>query len=94
MRVPNSFWEQIATASGEALRSQPADSRAVVLLSVHSEPRERMGVAGEEGLTADSKLLLGEAVRVLRPRGLLFVYGHPRELPHWGEQLFAASGET
>lgn len=92
--MPKSFWEQIATASGEALRSQPVESRAVVLLSVHSEPRERLVVTAGEGLGADSKHLLSEGVRMLRPGGLLFVYGHPRELPLWGEQLSAATGET
>jgi site-specific DNA-methyltransferase (adenine-specific) len=92
--VPKLFWEQLATASGAALRSQPADSRAVVLLSVNSEPRERAVAPTGDGLTADSAHLLDECVRMLRPGGLLFIYGHPGELPLWGEQLFAAGGES
>lgn len=63
-------------------------------MSVHSEPRERGVFAAEQGLSADSKHLLSEGVRTLRHGGLLFVYGHPRELPLWGEALSAASGET
>lgn len=32
--------------------------------------------------------LLAESRRMLRPGGLLFVYGRPAELPHWGEHAF------
>jgi len=31
--------------------------------------------------------VVSESVRVLQPGGLLFVYGAPRDLPAWGEQL-------
>lgn len=89
-RVPDSFWEQIATANGDAVRKQPAESRAVLLVSTHFDPR----AAAPERLTPESETLLAESVRMLAPGGLLFVYGHPRELPFWGERLAAARGET
>lgn len=89
-RVPDSFWEQIATANGDAVRKQPAESRAVLLVSTHFDPR----AAAPERLTPESGTLLAECVRMLRPGGLLFVYGHPRELPFWGERFAAARGET
>lgn len=38
--------------------------------------------------------LLGEGIRILRTGGLLFVYGHPRELPMWGERLAATRTES
>lgn len=80
--VPNSFWEQIATANGEALRSLPADSRGVVVVSTSGAP----GAEGER--------LLAECVRVLRAGGWMFIYGQPRELPAWGEALGRAGGEA
>lgn len=80
--MPNSFWDQVATASGEAVRSQPAEGRAVVVLSASG------------GLTEDGERLLNEGVRILRAGGLLFVYGHPHELPVWGDRLATISSES
>jgi site-specific DNA-methyltransferase (adenine-specific) len=80
--VTNSFWEQIATTSGEALHSSPAETRGVVVVSSSGE------------LTADAARVLAECVRLLRPGGWLFVYGRPRELPSWGEHLVRSEGET
>ena len=45
-------------------------------------------------LAAEGETLLADCVRVLRPGGLLFVYGHPGELPSWGEHLARAGSET
>ena len=92
--MKNPFWEQIATASGEAVRSQAAESRAVVVLSASCDAHGGAGTPNAEGLAAESEHLLNECVRMLKPGGLLFVYGHPRELPLWGERLAAARGET
>jgi DNA modification methylase len=66
----------------EALATEVAASRAVVLL----------GVAGATAAESRDLLvgLLPEVVRVLRPGGLLFIYGDPAELPHWGEYLLTA----
>jgi DNA modification methylase len=47
------------------------------------------GVAAEQ-LLPPARQLLAEAVRVLRPGGLLFIYGEPEELSHWGEYLLTA----
>lgn len=91
--MPNSFWEQIATASGEAVRKQGSESRRVVLLSTSSEPRPAGEIASTE-LSAEASHLLDECVRIVALGGLLFVYGPPRELAHWAEKLSAARGET
>ncbi|MCU0783471.1 MAG: site-specific DNA-methyltransferase, partial [Verrucomicrobia bacterium] len=80
--MTNSFWEQIATTSGEALHSSPAETRGVVVVSGSSE------------LTADGTRVLAECVRLLRPGGWLFVYGRPRELPSWGEHLVRSEGDA
>jgi site-specific DNA-methyltransferase (adenine-specific) len=79
--VSNSFWEQIATANGEALRSLAEESRSVVVLSVRGE------------LDAEPASLLDESVRVLRTGGILCLYGAPHDLPSWGERLLHAPGE-
>lgn len=80
--MPNSFWEQLATEKGDALCSQRPESRAVVVLSASG------------GVTEDGERLLNEGVRILRTGGLLFVYGHPRELPLWGERLVSMRAES
>ena len=80
--MPKSFWEQIATTSGQALRSLPPESRAVVVLSAGAE------------LDAEAEALLEDCVRVLQSGGLLFIYGLPRELPSWAEHLARAEPET
>jgi len=79
--VPNSFWKQIATASGDALHSLQSESRTVVVLSA-------------SGPVEDSEQLVVECVRALRSGGLLFVYGQPYDLPSWGEALLRNSDET
>ena len=80
--MPKPFWEQIATTSGQALRSLPAESRAVVVLSAGAE------------FDADAAPLLEDCVRVLQQGGLLFIYGFPHELPSWSEYLVRAEPET
>ena len=79
--MTNSFWEQIATASGEALRSLPPESRCVVVASTSGE------------LTPIAGRVLAECVRVVRPGGWLFLYGQPHELPSWGEHLVQTRAE-
>lgn len=80
--MTNPFWEQIATANGEALTSMPPASRGVVVVSASDE------------LTPDTAGVLAGCVRALRYGGWLFVYGHPRELPSWGEHLIRSSDES
>lgn len=72
----------MATESGDALRSLPPESRAVIVLSAGG------------GFAEDATALLDECLRILRTGGLLFVYGHPRELPLWGERLAATRTES
>lgn len=76
------------------MRSQPSESRAVVVLSTSFDARAGAGAPGADGLAVESEHLLGECVRMVKPGGLLFVYGHPRELPFWGERLAATSTES
>jgi site-specific DNA-methyltransferase (adenine-specific) len=60
-----------------------------VLLSASFDPR----AAAPTALSPEAERLLAEGVRILRPGGLLFVYGHPRELPGFGVRL-AATGDA
>ena len=58
-------------------------SRVALVVSTHN------GVAGFN-LTAPAQTLIAESLRLLRPGGLLFIYGTPLELPHWGEHILAS----
>jgi DNA modification methylase len=80
--VTNSLWEQIATVDGEALHSQPAESRGVVVVSAGG------------AMTAKAARVLAGCVRALRLGGWLFIYGQPCELASWGEHLVRAGDET
>jgi DNA modification methylase len=73
--VLDSFWEEIVSADGAALRSFDSESRYVVVVSASS------------ALESGAKRLLDDCVRVLRCGGWLFVYGQPRDLPSWGEHF-------
>ncbi len=42
-------------------------------------------------LIAPPQVLLAESLRLLRPGGLLFIYGCPAELPHWGQHILATA---
>ena len=42
-------------------------------------------------LTAPAQALIAESLRLLRPGGLLFIYGTPAELPHWGQHILASA---
>jgi DNA modification methylase len=79
--MTNSFWDQIATANGDALRALPVETRDVVVISAGGE------------LTRDARGVLSESIRVLRHGGWLFVYGPPRDLPSWGAHLMPVAGE-
>jgi site-specific DNA-methyltransferase (adenine-specific) len=81
--VPESFWEQITT-DGDALNARPAQSRGVIVLSLN----------GAEDAGAEGERLLMECVRMLRPGGLLFVYGQPLRLPACAERLGQLSDES
>ncbi len=78
----NPFWEHIASRNGEALTSFAPDSRGVVVVSANG------------ALTPAAELALAACARVLRKGGWLFVYGHPHELPLWGEHLAQAGDDT
>jgi site-specific DNA-methyltransferase (adenine-specific) len=41
----------------------------------------------QHGLLPQAKKLLAESLRLLREGGLLFIFGTPSDLPHWGEYL-------
>jgi len=45
-------------------------------------------------MAAESSHLLDECIGMVASGGMLFVYGHPRDLPPWGARLAAAHGET
>jgi site-specific DNA-methyltransferase (adenine-specific) len=84
----NNVWHTILLKNREALAGEAPTSRAVVLLSTHFDPTVKRGRSPQsEQLSLDSMALLHEAVRVLRFGNLLFVYGSPRELAHWGRQI-------
>lgn len=78
-------WNTIEFKHREALAGEAPARRGVVLISTQFDPTARRGVSPQaERLSADSRALLEEAVRVLRFGALLWVYGSPRELAHWG----------
>lgn len=79
--MTNPFWEQFATANGEALRSLPPGSRSVTMISASG------------GLGEEAKALLGETARVLSLGGWLFVYGQPKDLPSWAETMMRLGAE-
>lgn len=80
--VPTSF-HRLEVSFVRKLPALPEASRSLVVISV--------GAGGDAGqLPAPAREVLGEAVRVLRPGGLLFVYGEPAELSYWGEHLLTS----
>lgn len=81
-------WNTIEFKHREVLAGEAPARRGVVLISTQFDPTARRGVSPQaERLSADSQALLEEAVRVLRFGALLWVYGSPRELAHWGRQI-------
>lgn len=79
MTVPSSPSSE-TSARRAALTREATASREVVTLGVR---RGSFGAMGREA----SASLLAEALRALRPGGLLFLYGEPADLPDWGELL-------
>jgi DNA modification methylase len=75
----NSF-TRIQCRAADDVQDLPGDTFALVCLAVS-------GGCEQQELTPAARALLREALRVLRPGGLLFVYGEPAELSSWGEAL-------
>ncbi len=82
MNVVSSDSDLQARSEGEPVPLATASQRVVTI-------RAAAGVAAEQ-LLPPARQLLAEALRVLQPGGLLFIYGTPAELPHWGEYLLTA----
>jgi DNA modification methylase len=70
-------------SGAEELASLAAASREAVTIAV-------AGTTDGQSLPAVTDFLR-EALRVLRPGGLLFIYGEPAELANWGEALMTQS---
>jgi len=70
------------TTADTAYLGTGAAPAIVVSIATGSEPK---------GLTEPNLDLLTEALRMLRPGGLLFAYGPPDSLAHWGEFLLTNS---
>jgi DNA modification methylase len=85
----NQHAEVSTAASAEELAGLAPESHDTVVLSTHFEPEAKSETAPDFAakLAADSVRLLDECARLLKPGGLLFVYGMPRELAFWGEHL-------
>lgn len=81
MTSPNRASFEPKPESFEASDARPSASRGLVLINV-----SEAGAAPLEGMTK----VLHAALQVLRPGGLLFIYGAPAELPQWGGYLQAA----
>ena len=75
-------------SAGPLARSQ-ALSKDVVVISTWFDPTEKLSDPRPEDcrLADNSIQLMRECVRTVRFGGLLYIYGTPRELPHWGERL-------
>ena len=89
-------FEQINYGSDDALAAWPDASRDVLVISTGAgaEAKRTGRPAPPLQLTAASLRLLAGSARVLRPGGLLFVYGTPPELALWGEALLGARGHS
>ncbi|MGC3959289.1 MAG: hypothetical protein QM813_15510 [Verrucomicrobiota bacterium] len=77
--VPDDLTRPEVRSANEPLSPDSASRRVVTILA-------DSGVATSQ-LQPLARQSLAEAVRVLHPGGLLFIYGAPAELPHWGEYL-------
>ena len=73
---------KIECDTSRATAALPDASRSVVVISA------ARGVTRTE-LGAAAQGLVAEALRLLAPGGLLFIYGEPEVLPLWGEHLLA-----
>src|SRR5262245_34472010 len=82
-------WETIQCDRADTLAGLPAGRQSVVLISSGFDPGDKARTTSPQPLrlSSGSVALIEESVRVLREGGLLFVYGLPRELTVWGEQL-------
>lgn len=87
--------DTLRVAAGGGLRKLPTASRDVIILSTHSSPASKRRVSPPRTLVLSeaSEQLLLETTRVLRPQGLLWVYGTPEVLAVWGERLARMAGE-
>lgn len=83
-------WETIKFNNLEQISSISDESRDVIVISSHFEPKEKLQRCPPSGyiLDNDVKRLLTECARVLKFGGLLFVYGLPQHLAYWGEFLY------
>lgn len=65
------------------------ESQGLIAVSLAFNPADKQCARLPENyqLTADARRTINECARLLRPGGLLFVYGTPNELPFWGERL-------
>lgn len=66
-----------------------SESQGLIVISTGFEPadKQRTHPSGKYQPSAEALGLIGNCTRLLRPGGLLFVYGLPRELAIWGERL-------
>ncbi len=72
------------------------ESRGLIIISTGFDPATKQAgpaVAAWE-LTAEARRCVQECARVLRPGGLLFVYGLPRDNAVWGEALASLDSES
>ncbi|HEX5219296.1 MAG TPA: DNA methyltransferase [Verrucomicrobiae bacterium] len=78
------------------IRKIPNESLDVVIINTRFDilAKESPTPAETYTLTANSRFLLEESIRVLKTGGLLFVYGLPKDLPFLGEFLTQHHSET
>jgi site-specific DNA-methyltransferase (adenine-specific) len=72
------------------------ESQSLIIVSTGFDPANKQSTWLPENyrLSKDALHLIEECVRVLRPGGLLAVYGSPRELAIWGERLSRLRDES
>jgi site-specific DNA-methyltransferase (adenine-specific) len=86
----NQFWKTVECNRSDALDALDAESRDVIVVSTRFDRQAKLMPSPPLGgqLSSSSIHLLAECARVLKPGGLLFVYGLPRDLAFWGQHLF------
>jgi site-specific DNA-methyltransferase (adenine-specific) len=94
--VTNQPAQSINRAQPGQLPGMASESQGLIVISTGFDPadKQRTHPSGRCELSVEAMGLLGHCARLLRPGGLLFVYGLPRELAVWGECLASRRDET
>jgi site-specific DNA-methyltransferase (adenine-specific) len=87
--------ETMRFSTGNGFAALENESRDAIVVSTHFVPGDgrRTCVSGDVTLTESASRLCHEACRILKFNGLLWIYGPPDALPHWGVKLSESRGD-